>query len=377
MAKRCYRKLQQHLNRMPVGYPRTISGVEIRILKRLFTPREADIALLMRHHLETVETIQRRGAGNGFAPSDLLFAPEAMARKGAVLNVRRDGQEHFALIPFVVGMFEFQIDSLSKAMYRDTVSYFKQGFALEYLSTALPQTRVVPIRKSLDNVHTVATYDEIRALVERAGDRVGLAPCICRKGKDLAGQPCRRTDRREVCLVLRDLFEHGHRYGLVKALTTREALDILARNEKDGLVLQPSNEQEPQFVCSCCQCCCGLLGIINALPAPAEFTASSYLAAVDASQCNGCGVCLKRCPMSAVALSHQTARVDPKRCIGCGVCVSTCAPRAIRLVHKPEAICPPATTDALYTTIGDHKRGILGKVKTGLRIMRPHTHQRR
>ena len=39
-----YRKLQQHLDRMPVGFPATESGVEIRILQRLFTPDEAALA---------------------------------------------------------------------------------------------------------------------------------------------------------------------------------------------------------------------------------------------------------------------------------------------------------------------------------------------
>jgi hypothetical protein len=247
LAQRCYRKLQQHLNRMPVGYPRTISGVEIRILKRLFTPREAEIALLMDHRLETVDAIHQRGAGNGIGRAQVRSALEAMARKGAVLNVCREGEEHFALVPFVVGMFEFQCGSLSQEMYRDTVNYLKQGFALEYLSTALPQTRVIPIRRSLANVHAVATYDEIRALVERAGGRVGLAPCICRQGKDLVGQPCDRTDRREVCLVLRDLFEHGQRYGLAKALSTREALDILRAMRKKVSYCSPPTSRSPSL----------------------------------------------------------------------------------------------------------------------------------
>ena len=40
-----YRELQRHLDRMPVAYPATESGVEIRILKQLFTPEEARLAL--------------------------------------------------------------------------------------------------------------------------------------------------------------------------------------------------------------------------------------------------------------------------------------------------------------------------------------------
>ena len=40
-----YLKLRKHLDTHPVGYPETKSGVEIRILKHLFSPKEAKIAL--------------------------------------------------------------------------------------------------------------------------------------------------------------------------------------------------------------------------------------------------------------------------------------------------------------------------------------------
>ncbi len=40
-----YRKLQRYLDSLPIDYPETESGVEIRILKSLFTPQEAEIAL--------------------------------------------------------------------------------------------------------------------------------------------------------------------------------------------------------------------------------------------------------------------------------------------------------------------------------------------
>ena len=43
-----YRKLQQHLHTLPVGYPATKSGVELRLLKRVFSPEEAKIALKLK-----------------------------------------------------------------------------------------------------------------------------------------------------------------------------------------------------------------------------------------------------------------------------------------------------------------------------------------
>ena len=35
-----YRELQKHLDRQPIGFPATKSGVELKILTRLFTPRQ-------------------------------------------------------------------------------------------------------------------------------------------------------------------------------------------------------------------------------------------------------------------------------------------------------------------------------------------------
>lgn len=39
-----YKKLATHLDNLPAGFPPTESGVEFRILKRLFTEEEAEIA---------------------------------------------------------------------------------------------------------------------------------------------------------------------------------------------------------------------------------------------------------------------------------------------------------------------------------------------
>ena len=55
-----YRKLQQHLDKMPIGFPATESGVEIRILKQLFTPQEARIALALSVLMESPEKIHAR-----------------------------------------------------------------------------------------------------------------------------------------------------------------------------------------------------------------------------------------------------------------------------------------------------------------------------
>lgn len=45
MTEKIYEKLAKHLDNLPGGFPPTKSGVELRILRRLFTPEEAKLAL--------------------------------------------------------------------------------------------------------------------------------------------------------------------------------------------------------------------------------------------------------------------------------------------------------------------------------------------
>ena len=55
-----YYKLKQEINKMPIPYSETKSGVELRLLKHLFTPAEAEIALNLNILPETLDRIYKR-----------------------------------------------------------------------------------------------------------------------------------------------------------------------------------------------------------------------------------------------------------------------------------------------------------------------------
>ncbi len=55
-----YIKLQKHLNKQPVGFPATKTGVEIRILKHIFTSEEAEIASFLSYKFEPLRIIYKR-----------------------------------------------------------------------------------------------------------------------------------------------------------------------------------------------------------------------------------------------------------------------------------------------------------------------------
>ena len=56
---RVFHDLQRHLDTSPVGFPPTESGAEIRLLKHLFTPMEAEIAT----SLSTIMKIMTKKTG--------------------------------------------------------------------------------------------------------------------------------------------------------------------------------------------------------------------------------------------------------------------------------------------------------------------------
>ncbi len=346
-----YRELQKHFDKMPVGYPATTTGVELRLLKQLFTPEQARIALAIDYKFRTVEEIHARLPELGLSVQELEARLETMADRGNTFAKKKNGVKVYANLPLAVGMYELQVNRLTPELLKDLDEYIQSAYGRAHLSTKVPQMRVIPIGKSIAAGHRIGTYDELRDLVEKSDGRIRIGECLCRKALQMAGHTCKVTARSETCMGFRDFGELMGRTGWGRAITKEEALEIISQNEKDGLVLQPGNQQEIEFICSCCGDCCGSLKGVKALPRPAEYVASNYYAQVNADLCNGCGVCVDRCQMEAVGIKDDIAKVNLDRCIGCGLCVPTCSLESIQLVKKQKEIVPPKNMEAMFETI--------------------------
>ena len=354
-----YRKLQEHLDTMPIGFPATQSGVDLRLLKTLFTPEQARIALGLDYKFRSVEQILAHIPDCGLSAAELETRLEEMANRGNTYVKRQDGVKVYANMPLVVGMLELQVNRLSLDLLKDVEEYFQERYAGEYLRTPVRQMRVIPIQKSITADHRIGTYDELRDLIDKAEGRIRVGECMCRKGMQMAGHTCGVTTRKETCMAFRNFADLMGRSGWGRPISKEQALEIAAKGEEEGLVLQPGNEQEAEFICSCCGDCCGILKTAKAMPRPAEFVVTNYYAQVKVDLCNGCGGCLERCQMDAIRLENNIAAINRDRCIGCGLCVSTCAVEAIQLVKKPKEQVPPKDMEALLETIMAHKKAAL------------------
>jgi Na+-translocating ferredoxin:NAD+ oxidoreductase subunit B len=356
-------KLAKHLDNLPAGFPPTESGVELRILKRLFTPEEAAAALGLTMMPEPVAVIAERLELDVVKLAPLL---ETMAGKGLIFSIDKGETPLFMAAQFVIGIWEYHLNDLDEELIRDVNEYLPHFMHQRWMKSETQQLRVIPVSKEIvskegvskDGVgeNPIMAYEVAEEII-RKQRKIVVSDCICRKENKIVGKAC--DFPMEVCLSFGTGAYYYEKNGLGRAIDREEALKVLEKGREAGLVLQPGNSQRPTNICMCCGCCCQVLKNLNALDAPANHVHTNYYARVDAEACISCEACVERCHMEAISMDDATeaAVVNPKRCIGCGVCVPTCPSDALGLVPKSTEApyVPPKNTVETYINMGKER----------------------
>ncbi|TAM47400.1 MAG: 4Fe-4S dicluster domain-containing protein [Acidobacteria bacterium] len=354
-----FARLAAKLDELPHGFPPTESGVELCILEKIFSPEDAEMALHLLPIPEPVEAIVLRVR----QPLESLRAAlDGMAERGQILVLRRGGGKLYMLAPFVIGIYEFQLDRMDAEL---------AALCEEYIPTLMRTVggsgpalaRVVPVNAHIQGHAEVLRTDDVRQMLSHARS-FRVAPCICRRERALMGSPCSHTS--ETCLAFSNLdnaYDDMPPWG--RAISRDEAFGVLDLAEREGLVHCTYNVQRDQmFVCNCCSCCCGFLRGVKEFGAPYLLVRSDYAAAIDPAGCSGCGECAARCPMDAVLEHDGLFVVAGERCIGCGSCSVACPTDAIALVPRPrsERTTPPKTLVTWAVKRSFHRHGLVRTV---------------
>ncbi|MEW6555465.1 MAG: 4Fe-4S binding protein [Actinomycetota bacterium] len=337
-ADELYIRLREYMDAMPGGFPSTDSGVEMKILRKLFSPEDAKMVLCMTRHPEPAAAIAER---RGVAEAETVELLDSMAARGLIGRSTEEGQPRYQAEQFAVGFYELQMKTIDREFAELAEEYFPH-LGLSWARNKTGQLRIVPVASMVDVSHDVATYDRVRDLV-KSQENLGLFECICSKQQRILGNECGYP--LEKCLVLMEMDFYLENGFPGRRIDVEEALRFLDRSEDLGLVLTTDNVQDIRVVCSCCSCCCPQLRLIKVLPKPGKYMHSNYRARIDADECDACGVCADRCPMDAVVGGEEFMEVNPNRCIGCGVCVSTCPREAIAFELREDAVVPPKDWD--------------------------------
>ena len=353
MSDEVYRKVARVLDTLPNGFPATETGVEIKILKKIFTPEEAEIFCDLRLSYESAADIARR---TGREPEVLEKQLTSMWQRGECGSTERNGVRHFRLLPWVIGLFEFHKDRMDRE-FAELCQEYGMHFGAQLIQYGPRIMRVIPVEKEIATRQEALPYNRVSHIIEQ-GKKFTVTDCICKKEQGILDNPCQKPV--DVCLGIH-FDEASLGSADSRTISREEALDILDKAEEAGLVHLTTNTQtENYFICNCCGCCCGVLRAINLLETNV-MTDSHYFARIDPDECTACGVCAdERCQVGAIKQDDEgNYQVQLERCIGCGLCVSTCPVEAVQLVRKPEEeLVVPVMDETAWMDERARQRGV-------------------
>ena len=99
------------MDKFPIGFPPTDSGVELRILRYLFTEAEANLALCLGLKATSLDIIRKRMAKRGIPTvtlSDLEVTLDRLYTTGRISRVVNKGRKKYSNTWLAIGMFENQ-----------------------------------------------------------------------------------------------------------------------------------------------------------------------------------------------------------------------------------------------------------------------------
>ncbi|MBM4271808.1 MAG: 4Fe-4S dicluster domain-containing protein [Deltaproteobacteria bacterium] len=356
-----YEKLRGILDIHPSGAPESKAFEEI--LRILFTPEEAALAVYMNFSHKPVEKI---ASAAGISRDDAYRMLESMAEKAIVSCRVKEGKHSYGLLPTIPGLFEFPLMRGGGAPIHERLGklwgeYHKDGLGASFAGNPTPVARVVPVERAINASVHVHPYEEVSTLINTV-EYIALAHCACRVSTGICRHP------KEVCLFFdapaRFLVER--RYA--REISKEEAHGVLDQAEEAGLVHTSNNSADRAgFICNCCTCCCIILTCRTKLHLAHGFSTSAFQPKFDGTTCTGCRLCAdERCPMGAIEIKDDVAVLNSEKCIGCGLCATTCPANSIVLVRRSEPPDIPATLQEMGMKVLTEK----GKLESYIQIMK-------
>lgn len=331
-----YVRLADTLDKIPNSFTKMEDGTHLKVLQWIFTIEEADLASKMKLMGETKDELVSRleieeeeeGIENKL---------ETMAKKGQIRAWDSSTGRRYALIPFVVGIYEEQLKRMDKEFAELAEDYFIRGKGQGLLDTEPPFFKVIPVNSVITPEVVIFPYQQVEKMVNDANSW-GLRECICKKQQKLLDNSCKYPENVCVLVSKRENVYDGDENTTI--ITKEKALEVLKQAEEAGLVHSSMNIQTGHFfICNCCTCCCNVLR--NVTENPLAFVNADYYMKVDEDLCTGCETCVDRCQFNALTV-NDICEVDLKKCVGCGVCAVTCPEDAMKLVQRdPSEIVEP------------------------------------
>lgn len=311
-----------------------------RLLQKMYT---LEVAKLVNALPAPVEELASKF---NLTPEEVEQTLEGLVKKGYVLKTKRgyrslsSGLQFGDLVLCVPTEFDDEFLMLAhKTMFNENVTKImraQQGETKRY--------RVIPRWKAIKDIPGIMPCEDMREIFENNADKLTNTRCCCRVASSIANgeahsRKCGLTDgtvpSEGHCNHIGYISEYYTEVmGITKYLTPEQMLESLEPLEKSRSFTRANNARDVNFLCNCCDCCSlSYYFRTNSSDAEVEenIEPSRFMCMIDETKCNGCGVCVTKCPFDAIVMEDGKAKIKKTRCYGCGSCVLNCSEKALKL----------------------------------------------
>ncbi len=308
----------------------------MELLMHAFTPEEAAVAchLPFFYRPKDINNIARKAKRR---PEEIRPILDTMVEKGVI----RGRGKGYALLPVLPGMFEnVLIDNGETPWHREFARIasrlYETGYVRKYLTHPTQVVRSISLDKEIEGKSSVVDPDRVEQMIRFHETLAVLNNCQCRQARYLEGIECTRAGRHDGCLAFGDFARLYIERGGARPLD-RDSMRAVVRERIDSnLVFFAGNvgAGSPNQICTCCDCCCHMIGQIIGVDPGLIVTPPRYIAAVSEDICTDCGLCVGSCNLKAHFMNGKKHVYDPSRCVGCGLCVVQCPVSAITMEER-------------------------------------------
>lgn len=351
--KTAYSSLADRLNRFPQGAP--TSDLLFKILEMLFSEKEASLVALIPIKPFTAKQASRIWKMDISTSQKIL---DRLADRAILIDILQSEETYYVLPPPMAGFFEFSMMRIRNDIDQKVLSELfyqylnvEEDFVRELFTrgkTQLGRTFVNEPALSKENILHVLDYERASEVIETA-THIGIGTCYCRHKMYHKNRACDAP--MEICMTFNTTADSLIRHQHARKIDKNECLDLLDMAYEHKLVQFGENVRESvNFICNCCGCCCEAMIVARKFAVLNPVHTTNFIPEIKEDACNGCGKCVKVCPVEALELvfandlanpKRKFAKLDVDRCLGCGVCVRSCTKNSLQLKSRPSRVITP------------------------------------